>query len=119
MKPECYCNEFAIRKLNFDANSYEIKSPFIPVLFEIVRFLKAHPSVVIEIGGHTNNRCDDEYCRTLSLNRAKAITDFIVDKGVSADQIAFKGYGKTKPLYKSKSKQAKNQRVAIKILKAR
>ncbi len=111
--------EFAIKKLNFDANSYEIKSSFIPVLFEIVQFLKQHPSVVIEIGGHTNNRCDDEYCKELSLNRAKAITDFIVDKGIAKDQIAFKGYGKSKPLSRSKSKQAKNQRVAIKILKVR
>ncbi len=111
--------EFAIKKLNFDANSYEIKASFIPILFEIVKFLKENPSVTIEVGGHTNNRCDDAYCKELSLNRAKAIADFIKNKGVSEDQIAFKGYGKSKPLSRSKSRQAKNQRVAIKILKTR
>jgi len=109
--------EFAIKKLNFDANSYEIKSSFIPILFEIVRFLKENPTVVIEVGGHTNNRCDDAYCKELSLNRAKAIAAFIMDKGISDSQIAFRGYGKTQPLFRSKSKQAKNQRVTIKILK--
>lgn len=113
--------EFSVRKLNFDADSYEIKSSFIPVLFEIVQFLKEHPEVVIEVGGHTNSNCDDAYCKELSLKRAKAIASFIMDKGVAEHQIAYQGYGKSKPLTKSRSKysQAKNQRVAIKILKSR
>ena len=111
--------EFAIKKMNFDANSFEIKSSFIPILFEIVKFLKENPSVVVEIGGHTNSRCDDEYCMKLSLNRAKAIAEFITDKEVLTQQIAFKGYGKSRPLSRSSSRQANNQRVAIKILKTR
>jgi len=108
--------EFAVKKLNFDANSHEIKSSFIPILFEIVKFLKENPKVTIEIGGHTNNRCDDEYCRALSLNRAKAIASFIREKGIAKNQIVSKGYGKIKPLFRSKSKQYQNQRVAITIL---
>ncbi len=113
--------EFSIKHLSFDANSYEIKSSFIPVLFEIVRFLKDYPNVEIEIGGHTNRNCDDIYCQELSLNRAKAIAEFIMDKGISEQQIYYKGYGKSRPLSKSRSKagQARNQRVAIKVLKVK
>ena len=113
--------EFSVEQLHFDANSYEIKSSFLPVLFELIHYLKSNPSVVIEVGGHTNSHCDDVYCQELSKKRAKAIAEFIMDKGVPESQITYQGYGKTKPLYHGQSKayQAKNQRVMIKVLKTR
>lgn len=108
--------EFTLRDLHFDSNSAAIKSSFLPTLFEIVHFLKANPSVIIEIGGHTNSNCDDEYCQELSNKRAQSIARFLWSKKIPAQQITFHGYGKTKPRYLTKAKQSKNQRVTIKIV---
>lgn len=113
--------EFSIKNLRFDANSYKIKSSFLPTLFEIVKYLKANPTVIIEVGGHTNSNCDDIYCQELSHNRAKAIASFIIKKKVDSNQIQYRGYGKTKPLTNNHSaaNQTKNQRVAIKVIKTK
>ncbi len=110
--------EIVLPKVHFDANSAVIKSSFVPVLFEVVRFLKAHPDAVIEVGGHTNSFCDDDYCMKLSARRAQAIAEFLYDKGVRRQQVQTKAYGKTRPLFTSHdaARQARNQRVTIRIL---
>jgi outer membrane protein OmpA-like peptidoglycan-associated protein len=89
-----------------------------PTLDEIVNFLTENPLVVIEVGGHTNNIPTDEFCDVLSSARAKAVSEFIVKKGIDANRVLYKGYGKREPKYSNNHKEgrSKNQRVEIKIL---
>ncbi|MDX1407115.1 MAG: OmpA family protein, partial [Saprospiraceae bacterium] len=91
-----------------------------PVLDEVFRFLVTNEDVIIELGGHTNTKPGDDYCDKLSRARAKAVAEYLFDKGVSRDQVIYKGYGKRKPLIPddtySLAAQRKNQRVEIKIL---
>jgi outer membrane protein OmpA-like peptidoglycan-associated protein len=107
-----------IDKLFFNMDSYTIKSESFTVLDEIYDFMMANPNVVVEIGGHTNTIPDHEYCDKLSTNRAKAVADYLVGKGISAKRLLYKGYGKRNPitLDTSQDGRRKNQRVEIKIL---
>jgi flagellar motor protein MotB len=63
-----------IKKLDFDADSAKIKNSMEPVLDEIYTFLKSHPKVKVEIGGHTNSLPNHNYCNWLSRERAAAQT---------------------------------------------
>ncbi len=107
-----------VNQLFFQADSSSITTDFEPVLNEIYGFLKSNPSVVIEIGGHTNNQPPKEVCYRLSTARAKNIAEFLYRKGINADRISYKGYGKDKPIASNASLAGrnKNQRVEIKIL---
>jgi outer membrane protein OmpA-like peptidoglycan-associated protein len=110
-----------IDKLYFLADSSKITLESYPVLDEIVNFLKDNSNVSIEVGGHTNNIPTDDYCDKLSTNRAKAVADYLISKGLATDRILFKGYGKRNPIATNNTLDGrkKNQRVEIKILSIR
>lgn len=107
-----------IDQLYFQSDSFAITSISYPVLNEIHDFLTSNPDVKVEIGGHTNNIPSHEYCDLLSTKRAKAVADFLAQKGILRDRIIYKGYGKRNPLVSNSSPggRKKNQRVEIKIL---
>ncbi|MBK8242538.1 MAG: OmpA family protein [Saprospiraceae bacterium] len=107
-----------IEKLFFAADSATINSSSFAVLDEVYDFLKSNPKITIEIGGHTNNIPTNNYCDKLSTNRAKAVRDYILSKGISEDRVTFKGYGKRMPISSNATKdgRALNQRVEIKII---
>lgn len=107
-----------IKKLFFEADSSSIGYKSYPVLNDLVGFLSNHPEIIVEIGGHTNNVPTDEFCNKLSNARAKAVTEYLVEKGINPNKIQFKGYGKTKPVSDNRTAygRQKNQRVEIKIL---
>ncbi|MEO1258264.1 MAG: OmpA family protein [Bacteroidota bacterium] len=107
-----------IDQLNFVADSAVIPPSSFPVLNEIFEFLSENPDVKVEIGGHTNNTPTHHYCDSLSTCRAKAVADFLSEKGIPKDRIDYKGYGKRQPLVSNSTLagRRKNQRVEIKIL---
>ncbi|KXK38524.1 MAG: OmpA/MotB domain-containing protein [Bacteroidetes bacterium OLB9] len=108
-----------INELNFASDSSSISHENYEILNEVYDFLKANPSVVIEIGGHTNTIPPHEYCDKLSTDRAKNVAEYLYSLGIPKDRVTYKGYGKREPLTDSTSAIARqrNQRVEIKILK--
>ncbi len=108
-----------IDKLYFSPNSYKIEEKSYPSLDEISDFMKDNPDVYIEIGGHTNGIPSHEFCDKLSKLRAKSVATYLVKKGISAERLKYRGYGKRKPIATNKTKEGrkKNQRVEIKILR--
>ncbi|MCF8245628.1 MAG: OmpA family protein [Saprospiraceae bacterium] len=107
-----------MEQLYFPADSSTITKSSVPVLSEVYDFLTANPRVAVEIGGHTNGTPSHEYCDKLSTERAKAIVDYLVEKGIARKRLQYKGYGKRKPVDTNKTAagRKKNQRVEIKIL---
>ncbi|MEO1624020.1 MAG: OmpA family protein [Bacteroidota bacterium] len=107
-----------LEKLYFDADSSRIKPESTPMLNELSRFLRANTSITIEVGGHTNNIPETEYCDRLSTARAKSVVEYLQANGVDSNRLNFKGYGKRKPIASNKtvSGRRRNQRVEVKIL---
>jgi outer membrane protein OmpA-like peptidoglycan-associated protein len=107
-----------IENLYFKADSTNIALEAYPVLDEIYTFLKSNTDISIEVGGHTNNRCASSFCNKLSEKRAKAVTEYLTDKGINGRRLLFKGYGKRNPVATNATVDGRkrNQRVEIKIL---
>lgn len=107
--------------LYFPADSFNITTKSKPVLNELYEFLRDNPDVYIEIGGHTNGIPEHDYCDWLSKNRAKSVAEFLTQRGIKADRVQYKGYGKRLPLASDNTLagRRKNQRVEIKILEIR
>ncbi len=102
----------------FDADKYIIREESVPALMEVYKFLTENPDVVLEIGGHTNNRPTDDFAQTLSTSRAKSVADWLVGKGIAPERVQFKGYGKKYPIDSNTTVEGRKrkQRVEIKIL---
>ncbi|TNE67236.1 MAG: OmpA family protein [Bacteroidetes bacterium] len=107
-----------LENVYFDADKYVIKSESIPALMEVYDFMEQNPDVILEVGGHTNNRPTPDFAQTLSTSRAKSVADWLVGKGIAPERVQYKGYGKKYPIDTNATPDGRkrNQRVEIKIL---
>ena len=107
-----------LERITFKADSYELQAESEPALMEVYDFLTNSPDVIVEVGGHTNGIPPDEFCDNLSTNRAKNVANWLIQKGISADRVMYKGYGKRQKIASDATKDGRtqNQRVEIKIL---
>lgn len=99
----------------FDFNKASLKSESDSVLQHVLAFLQQDPALKLEVQGHTDNVGSDEYNQSLSDARAKSVLDWIIQHGVAADRLSFKGYGKTHPVASNETDEgrARNRRVEI------
>ncbi len=107
-----------IDKLYFEADTTSIGIDSYSVLNEVFDFLNTNPDIVVEIGGHTNGIPSHTYCDKLSTERAEAVANYLIGKGIQSKRVLYKGYGKRKPIASNSTDEGrkKNQRVEIKIV---
>jgi outer membrane protein OmpA-like peptidoglycan-associated protein len=111
-----------IVKLNnilFQAGKTTIKAESYPELDNIYQVFVDNPAMVVEISGHTDSDGSDVYNLKLSQDRASAIKDYLVSKGIVDIRIIAVGYGETMPVMPNDTPEGKeqNRRVEFKILK--
>lgn len=85
----------------------------------VVSFLKANPSVKIELAGHTDNRGIPAQNVKLSQARVDKVKAYLVEKGIDKKRITGKGYGGTKPIASNESEETRqlNRRVEFVVKK--
>lgn len=110
-------------KLNnifFDTGKFDLRSESRAELDRLVKVLKSNPVMEIEIDGHTDNVGDDAANLTLSRNRAKAVMDYLLAKGIAPLRLKSQGYGETKPVDVNTTPEGRqnNRRVEFLILKS-
>ncbi len=87
-------------------------------LDRLLGILKDNPLMRIEISGHTDNTGSLALNSKLSEDRAKAVVEYLIQKGVDQDRLEFKGFGPQQPIADNKTTEgrARNRRVEFKIL---
>ncbi len=88
---------FVLRNIYFDFDKSDLRHQSVDELDKLVQIMKDHPTMVIELGGHTDRRGSAEYNMALSRQRAEIAKKYLVDHGISASRIQTKGYGETQP----------------------
>lgn len=88
---------YKINDINFETNSFELTEKVEFILSGLIDYLKDNPKVKIEIQGHTDDVGNNNDNLELSTNRAQAVKDYIVSKGIDADRLKSKGFGESKP----------------------
>jgi len=106
-----------LNNIFFDFNSAKLKPASFSELNKVVRLLKANPDISIRINGHTDNIGTDEYNLDLSLRRAKAVYDYLIENGIAPGRLAYKGFGSTRPVTENQTEKgrAQNRRTEIVI----
>lgn len=82
----------------FDLDSYNLRSESFIELDKLAQYLKDNPTLKIELQGHTDTQGDDKHNMELSQNRAKAVYDYLISKGIAKERLTYKGYGETQPV---------------------
>ena len=85
----------ALEGIFYDLNKIEIRKDAAKVLDYVYQVLLENPTMVIEMGSHTDARDSDERNMKLSEGRAASAVAYIVAKGIEASRITSKGYGET------------------------
>ena len=106
-----------LRDIYYETNSYQLTANSKIVLALFIEFLKENPTVKVEIQGHTDNVGNDDANLKLSDQRAKAVYDYVIGKGVPADRLRYKGYGESQPIADNGTAagRAKNRRTVFLI----
>ncbi len=111
--PEMTPEQKATKRIQFEFN----KARLLPVsnarLDQIVQLLNEYPDYNLSLSGHTDAVSTEAYNLRLSYDRAAAARNYLLSKGLPANRIEARGYGKLKPVASNKTKagQALNRRV--------
>lgn len=92
-----------LEKIHYDYDKWEIRNDAKPILDKVAVYLKKPPLLPVELGAHTDIRGTEEYNLDLSAKRADSVVKYLISKGVDANLISAKGYGKTKLIHKGEN----------------
>lgn len=103
--------------ITFGSDSHELQPSFLPILDAVARVLMHFDQTLLEIKGYTDSRGKEDYNKQLSLLRAEAVQNYLVNFGITQQRIESEGMGEKKPVASNKTKEgrAKNRRVELKI----
>ncbi len=101
--------------INFETGKSDIKPESQNIIDQIAEMLKANATLKINVEGHTDNVGTPASNQTLSENRAKAVMNALIAKGIDKSRLSSKGLGQTKPINDNSTEdgKAKNRRVEI------
>ncbi|PCH93746.1 MAG: hypothetical protein COB85_06465 [Bacteroidetes bacterium] len=87
-------------------------------LNELIEVMKFKTAMKIEIGGHTDDVGEDAANQKLSQNRANAVRNYLIKKGITGDRVSAVGYGESKPVAYNNTPEGrqKNRRTEVRIL---
>jgi outer membrane protein OmpA-like peptidoglycan-associated protein len=99
----------------FDFDSAELKPKNRELLSRIAGILLASKGYGLSVFGYTDDVGTADYNQKLSLRRAAAVRDYLVEAGIEPGIVSTRGYGKTSPLVSgiTDAARSKNRRVEI------
>jgi outer membrane protein OmpA-like peptidoglycan-associated protein len=107
-----------LKNIFFETSKATLKPESYAELENVLKFLQDNATVRLEISGHTDNVGSRSLNQKLSENRAKAVVDYLVGKGIDKSRLEAKGYADTQPVTGNDTPEgrAQNRRVEFKVL---
>src|SRR5690606_36001162 len=102
--------------VQFEFDSYFLKASSYPVLDKVSQDLRnANGSITLE--GHASAEGSEEYNMQLSKDRANAVKNYLVNSGVSANNVEVIGYGETQPIASNATEAGRQQNRRVEFKK--
>lgn len=108
----------AFDDIAFDTNEAVIRSVSFPSLTELAGLLEAQPGWSLRIEGHTDDIGEADFNLNLSKERAEAVREYLIDKGIESDRFEVNWFGETQPIATNRTAAGRqqNRRVELKIV---
>jgi outer membrane protein OmpA-like peptidoglycan-associated protein len=109
---------FTFQPIYFDYDQATIKTEYQTYLKELIRMVKSHSDLRIEITGHTDADGSDAYNLDLSKRRSEALLLFFSQNGLAKDRVAISFKGEREPVDHTQTNEGKqrNRRVDFKFI---
>ncbi|MCB5259243.1 MAG: OmpA family protein [Candidatus Cloacimonetes bacterium] len=78
----------------FDTDEYDIEATEFEKLEQVADLMQSNTGFFLDIYGFADHRASERYNLSLTLNRAKAVKDFLIAKGVAEHRMKAYGHGK-------------------------
>jgi flagellar motor protein MotB len=107
-----------LENIFFDFNKATIRPESESELERLTKLLNDVPTLKIEISGHTDNVGSALYNQKLSEERAKAVVDYLIAKGIDPSRLTYAGYGFEQPVATNDTEEGRqeNRRTEFKVL---
>jgi outer membrane protein OmpA-like peptidoglycan-associated protein len=111
-------NRFVFDALEFETDSARLAGISDRQLDAVASVLKAYPARYILVEGHTDNTGDSAYNAQLSLDRAKAVREALIGRGIEPGRISAVGSGDANPIASNDTEEgrAENRRVELVVV---
>ncbi|MFT4682672.1 MAG: outer membrane protein OmpA-like peptidoglycan-associated protein [Flavobacteriales bacterium] len=108
----------SLENIQFEVNSSLISPSSKKNLNQIVSILLLDEGFRLKVSAHTDNKGGIASNQKLSEERAAAVVDYLVGRGIAADRISAKGYGASRAMASNKNEAGRfqNRRVEFTLL---
>ncbi len=93
-----FSGTYTLSNVFFDTDKATLRPESNESLDHLANLMQNKKTMKIELSGHTDSEGDDQSNQTLSENRAKAVRNYLIKKGIASNRITAKGYGETQPV---------------------
>lgn len=106
---------YVIQDVNFDFDKSNLKPLATDTLDRVAAELRGQPETRYEVAGFTDSVGSDGYNQGLSERRADSVRNYLIDRGVSAEQLTANGYSESSPIASNTNAdgRAQNRRVEV------
>jgi OmpA-OmpF porin, OOP family len=103
--------------IEFDFDKADIKPGHHADLAKAARFIQRYQAPVILIVGHTDSLGEEGYNQDLSERRAAAVRQYLIDNyDLAEEQLAFRGFGKSKPVADNATPEGRQQNRRVEVI---
>jgi OmpA-OmpF porin, OOP family len=110
-------NGYIALNILFETGKSTIQTESLTIVDQIFELMKSDAALKISIEGHTDNVGDAASNKILSNDRAKAVMDALIAKGVDKTRLSFVGWGQEKPVADNRSEEGRAQNRRVEIVK--
>ena len=111
--------KFVLNNLHFVFDKDILVEKSKQILQDVTNVLKKHPNIKIRIEGHTDSIGAEDYNQYLSMMRANAVKEYLVEHGISKFRLTTKGFGESSPIADNNTEKGRalNRRIEFKVIK--
>jgi outer membrane protein OmpA-like peptidoglycan-associated protein/tetratricopeptide (TPR) repeat protein len=117
-------SKIVLNNIFFDFDKASLRDVSKVELEKLTKLMELNAKMSVEISGHTDSKGNDDYNLKLSQDRAQAVVNYLINRGIDKARMIAKGYGETKPIasdYKEDGSEnlegmQLNRRVELKVI---
>jgi outer membrane protein OmpA-like peptidoglycan-associated protein len=100
----------------FDTGKYTLRPLAREKLAKVAGIVSGHPSLRLDVEGHTDSVGGDEYNQRLSEQRGEAVRNYLTHEGMASSSVSAKGFGKNQPIATNDTAEGRQQNRRVELV---